>query len=417
MIYRPLFLAALLLTGALQAQEFTFDMDAFEKKPFEWRGYSELRYEHLQLNRDSLLYDVNYPDDEETERRLNGALELSSDYRSGDTRLSATWHGSAYDDSRESHSEGRLYEGYLNRKQGAGFSWELGKRAQKWGKGYAWNPVGFIERAKDPTEPELGREGYVIAAADWIHSGSGHLKTLGFTPVVLPVRENLNEEYGAHESNNFAAKLYLLYRDIDIDLMLLSHGTRPGRVGADFSFNLASHIELHGEWSFIPDNPKRLLSNSGIASEEKDSHSYLLGLRYLTEDDTTWIVEYLHQDAGYTEEEMQTFIELLESAPQAEQFIENGQLAGYLRPNPMQNYLYLRAIRKDPFDWLYTSIALTAIKNIDDDSYLLMPEFSYTGINNLELRLRLSSPGGTVSSEYGGKLNRNRIEARARFFF
>jgi hypothetical protein len=409
--------AALLLAGQAVAEEFSFDIDAFEKKPFEWRGYTELRYEQMDLNRDSLLYELNYPEGETRESRLNGALELSGDYRRDDTRISATWHGTAFDDSRESHSEGRLYEGYLNRKESSELSWELGKRAIKWGKGYAWNPVGFIERAKDPTDPELGREGYVIAAADWVHSRSGDLKTIGFTPVVLPVRENLNDEYGAQESNNFAAKLYLLYRDIDIDLMLLSHGTRPGRIGADFSLNLASHIELHGEWAFTPDNPKRLITDSGLTVEEEDSHNYLLGLRYLSESDTTWIIEYLHQDQGYNEEEMDAFFERLATSPQPEALIENAQQAGYLRPTPMRDYLYLRASQKDPFDWLYTSLALTAIGNLDDGSYLLMPEFSYTGVKNLELRLRLSSLGGDEATEYGEKLNRQKIEARLRYFF
>jgi len=417
MPHRALAVAALLLAGPLQAEEFSFDLDAFEKKPFEWRGYTELRYEHLRLNTDSVLHALNYPAGEQVERRLNGALELSGDYRRGDTRLSATWHGSAMDDSRESRGEGRLYEGYMNRKESGSFSWELGKRALKWGKGYAWNPVGFVERTKDPTDPDLGREGYVIAGADWLRSGEGTLKTIGFTPVLLPVRQGVNDDFGPREANNLAAKLYLLYRDIDIDLMLLSNGSRPGRIGADFSLNLASHIELHGEWAFIPDNPKRLLGAGGVTVEEADSHSYLLGLRYLSESDTTWIAEYLHQDQGYTEAEMRAFFVQLASSSQAEQLLEAGQQAGYLRPNPMRDYLYLRASQKDPFAWLYTSLALTAIKNLEDGSYLLMPEFAYTGVKNLELRLRLSSLGGDPLSEYGEKLNRNKIEARLRYFF
>jgi len=414
---RALPLAALLLAGPLYAEEFSFDIDAFEKKPFEWRGYSELRYEHSDLNTDSQLYAPNYPDGEQVERRLNGALELSGDYRHGDTRLSATWHGAALDDSRESRSEGRLYEAYLNRKESGTFSWELGKRALKWGKGYAWNPVGFIERPKDPSDPELGREGYTMATADWVKSGVGPLKTIGFTPVLLPVRENLNEEYGPYESNNLAAKLYLLYRNIDIDLMALGNGSRPGRVGMDFSLNLASNIELHGEWAFTPDNPKKLLSSSGVITEKHDSHSYLLGLRYLTASDTTWIAEVLHQDQGYSEKEMQSFYQLLATSTQPVQLIEAGQQAGYLRPTPMRDYLYLRASQKDPFDWLYTSLALTAIQNVADGSYLLMPEFSYTGVKDLELRLRLSSLRGDSDSEYGEKLNRNKLEIRLRYFF
>ena len=37
---------------------------------------------------------------------------------------------------------------------------EAGKRTLRWGKGYAWNPIGFVERPKDPNDPDLAREGY-----------------------------------------------------------------------------------------------------------------------------------------------------------------------------------------------------------------------------------------------------------------
>lgn len=45
----------------------------------------------------------------------------------------------------------------------------------RWGKGYAWNPVGFVERPKDPNDPELAREGYWMASADYIVNFTGPL--------------------------------------------------------------------------------------------------------------------------------------------------------------------------------------------------------------------------------------------------
>ena len=50
---------------------------------------------------------------------------------------------------------------------------ELGKRALRWGKGYAWSPVAFLERPKDPTDPELAREGFVMATGAWVRSFDG----------------------------------------------------------------------------------------------------------------------------------------------------------------------------------------------------------------------------------------------------
>ncbi|MGM0665071.1 MAG: HAD family hydrolase, partial [Thermodesulfobacteriota bacterium] len=62
--------------------------------------------------------------------------------------------------------------------------------------------------------------------------------------------------------------------------------------------------------------------------------------------------------------------------------------SGYGRPNAMKDYLYLRISQKEPLDILYFTPSLTWIFNIDDQSFSLSPEVVYTGITNLELRLK-----------------------------
>ncbi len=36
--------------------DYSFDLEAFEKKPLEWGGYLELKWEHMNLNRDGAFY-------------------------------------------------------------------------------------------------------------------------------------------------------------------------------------------------------------------------------------------------------------------------------------------------------------------------------------------------------------------------
>lgn len=64
---------------------------------------------------------------------------------------------------------------------------EVGKKVTKWGKGYAWNPVAFADRPKNPEDPLEALEGFYVLSADFVKSFQGPLKTLAFTPVVLPV--------------------------------------------------------------------------------------------------------------------------------------------------------------------------------------------------------------------------------------
>ena len=47
----------------------------------------------------------------------------------------------------------RLFEAYLSVKPSPAFIVEAGKKVMKWGKGYAWNPVSFIDRPKNPEDP------------------------------------------------------------------------------------------------------------------------------------------------------------------------------------------------------------------------------------------------------------------------
>ena len=71
----------------------------------------------------------------------------------------------------------------------------MGKKVFKWGKGYAWNPVAFIDRPKDPNDPDLALEGFWAISGDYIKSFSGPLKTLSFTPVFLPVIDPMNTDF------------------------------------------------------------------------------------------------------------------------------------------------------------------------------------------------------------------------------
>ena len=89
----------------------------------------------------------------------------------------------------------------------------------------------------------------------------------------------------------------------------------------------------------------------------------------------------------------------------------------YGRPNPMRDYVYLRITQKDPLDILYLTPAITCIYNINDKSCSLSPEILYTGITNLELRLKAGFIAGPDNSEFGEKQNDYRIELRARYYF
>jgi hypothetical protein len=83
----------------------------------------------------------------------------------------------------------------------------------------------------------------------------------------------------------------------------------------------------------------------------------------------------------------------------------------------MQNYVYLRASQKEPFNILYFTPAVTTIVNVDDQSFVVIPELTYSPVTNLELRFRAVALVGERRTEYGEKPNDYRLELRVRYYF
>lgn len=415
-------LAALvcLLAATAWAEDFKFDAAEFDRQPFEFGGYVELKTDRSWLRRDGSFYTLNGLA-RDTMERNSATLKLNAKYTQGIASFNLRANAEARRDQLGSEDTLRFDEAYVSFKPNPGFTLDAGKIAAKWGKGYAWNPVGFIERMKDPNDVELAREGYTMIAADFIRNfadDGGDLKTVAFTPVLLPVATQTNQDFGRPNRLNAAAKLYLLYLDTDIDFTWLGGGSRTPRFGIDFSRNLSSALEIHGEWARMRDVEQRRIDAAGnVSSEVRDATSYLLGLRYLTEHDTTWIAEYYRNGTGYTQSQLTDFHRLVDSGNPALLAKARQISPSYGRPNAGERYLYLRASQKEAFDIVYFTPSATLIANLDDRSWSLTPELLYNGITNLDLRLRATWLKGSAGSEFGEKQNARKLELMARYYF
>jgi hypothetical protein len=417
------------LNSSAPAEEYKFELSETEKKPYHLGGYCEIRPVLFGLDRNAALYKLKFynRDEGRTIEEYNFRLQLEGSYEYGIARIFGRVNGDLSHTYQGWSDETSLYEGFLSLKPSNSFTLDMGKNTLKWGKGYAWNPVAFIDRPKDPDEPDLALEGFWVLSADFIQSFSGPLKTLSFTPVFLPVLEHINDDFGTKEKANLAAKLYLLLYDTDIDFIVFTGGSRTTRYGVDFSRNITSNFEVHGEFAYSEDFQKRYMDAKGnILSSTYDTVSYLLGVRYLSQRETTYILEYYRNGTGFTKGEFQDFYRFVDRAYDSYLTTGSDALLGraltlsqgnYGRPNPMRDYLYLRVSQKEPFDILYFTPSLTTIANLNDPSFSIAPEVAYTGITNLELRLKATFLVGGGETEFGEKPNDYRIELRARYYF
>lgn len=422
-------LLSLVVAHAPAAEEYTFDASEFEKKPFEIGGYLQLKQEDFALNRAGAFYKLgnfNQPQRDSLDR-TTGTMELVGKLRQGIGTFDFRAHSDLQRDQLAHDHSNVLYEGIYSIRPDPGVTIEAGKRTLRWGKGYAWNPIGFVERLKDPNDPELSREGLVMADSDFIFNRDGPLQTIAFTPVLLPVSKRVNSDFGEAGHLNPAAKLYLLYRDTDIDFAWQGKGSRPGRFGMDFSRNLATNFEIHGEWARIQQFTRPVTDSTGrITTEVGNATSYLLGLRYLTERDTTYIAEYYRNGTGYADQEARQFYQLVNTAFTQLEQTGNSVLVqkalslsqgSYGRPNAGKDYLYFRAQQKDALGIVYFLPSITAMMNLQDRSYQVTPELLYTGVKNLDLRLRLFLLQGGGLTDFGEKQNSRKLEIYARYYF
>jgi hypothetical protein len=428
---------AVLSAGAAHGQQaapteapYTFEPSEYQQKELEFGGYAEGKLEGFGLDRGSAFYELSKPAGGRPglNERSTGTLELTGKYHKDIVTLNFTAHADADQDAVFGNDhEVDLYEGGLSLQPETGLSFYLGKKTLLWGKGYAWNPVGFIQRPKDPTDPNLSREGFWMATADYTQSlKEGPVQTLGVSAVFVPTTPDLNDDFGRDNHYDVAGKLYMLVGHTDIDLMALSGGAKGKRYGADFSSAVTAALEVHGELAWIDGSMRTVLNSAGqptpIAS---DVASYLLGLNYLTETDTTFIFEYYHNGEGFRDSEADSFFTLAHDG--FAQFRSTGNSAllqkadmisnGYMRPNPMRDYLNFKVSQKEPFNILYFTPSLTVQANLTDHSFMILPELLYTGFKNVELRARAQANIGPRQTEFGEKQVDGRAELRARYFF
>jgi hypothetical protein len=411
------------------AEEFKFEPSEIEKKPYHIGGYLEFRPALSVLDKNAALYRLNFANQNvgKTIEDYAGRLWLEGSYEKGifgaflKTNLGLDYTYQGWD------HQTLIYEGYGSLKPSSSLTIDAGKKVFNWGKGYAWNPVAFVDRPKDPNDPELPREGYVAATADYIKSFNGPLKTFSVSPVVLPVYHHVNDTFGQLNHVNFAGRIYGLLYDTDIDLLFLVGQSKTNRVGFDFSRNITTNLEVHGEFAFITNQQKTTVDSNGDTSQtNQDVTSFLLGLRYLSSMDTTYILEYYHNGAGFSSSELMDFYSFsdnafytFESTGKSNQLVKAETLlqGGYGGMNPGKDYLYLRISQNEPFHILYFTPALTTIMNLNDQSFSISPELLYTGIKNWEFRLKGTVLVGAKETDFGEKQNDYRIEFRVRYYF
>ena len=232
---------------SLVADEYAFDMDEVEPEPYEYSGYLRVEDKAQQLSEPNEEYQ-NY-------LHLEGLFNFSYfyDMLTFKTSLMVTHD---YIKEKLSKSDFPLNELYVEAKLNTNHTLLAGKESLQWGKGYYYNPVAFFDRPKDPLQPTQTREGYFVTKYSYNKSFNSSLKNISLDLVYLPASKSINKDYyklttNQENSNNIAARLYLLWYDTDIDFIYNYSDVAKDKIGIDFSRNIQTNFEVHGEFAKV----------------------------------------------------------------------------------------------------------------------------------------------------------------------
>ena len=172
--------------------------------------------------------------------------------------------------------------------------------------------------------------------------------------------------------------------------------------GIDFATNLSVNFELHGEY---------------VTSKYEDynRNESLLGLRYLTDTDVTWIAEVYSDSEGLTADESKTLYENIENSSgiKAQSYLSQIQQ----RKTINQNYGYIKVSVKEPFNWLYFTPSLTWLGNLDDQSSNVSTQMSYAPSDNWTILLTWQHMAGSQYTQYGENVVQDKLALMTSYSF
>jgi hypothetical protein len=402
------------------AEDYSFkipEKDETKEEKLSWSGNFYAQYSLFHPQESSPIYGVQFADDEIASDNLSqfySNLYLNGNYQTKDIGFHLKTH--LKDENNENGTSFDVLEIYGNYNLTLNSFIQVGRIQYNWGKGYAFNPVGFINPLKDPSDPDAAKEGLQSAQIELFKSFSSDiLTTTALTFVVIPPEEQVNDRFAETDQTDMAAKLSLSLGTADVDLLGYYGDNDLSRWGAAFSHNLLTDLEVHGEIAYFSDALKSTIVEDQLFQAEEEGYASLLGVRWLNPLNMTIIAEYYRNDAGLTKDEFQSYLDFLQQSLDSGNESQINQALGYSQQNfkgntLMQEYLYLSVQKPEPFDWLYFTPSVSVIYNIQDQSRLLFLTLSYKPVTNIELLFKPTFMIGDDDTEYGSQPFKQKVE-------
>lgn len=326
----------------------------------------------------------------------------------------------------KSKLENILDELYLKLNPSESLFFNIGKQNITEGVGYAWNPTDFltgleeIDQAEDTREKREEREGVICLRGEYF------LPHLTLTVVATPKMES----WGRKADPRALVKVYTLMNNLDFSLIAYAEEKKRPKLGLNFSSTMGKSLEVHGEASLQKGTYRYYLNQTDpghyeFIQKRRESQQlypkFLVGGQYAFPDNTNLVLEYYHNQEGYSSSEWRDYFEYLKFC--GERYEDESLYFSYLLmgnayfdlTNFRQNYLFLRFSKPNILDRF--EISSNNIYNLDDASLLMNVKIDYQGMQDLSIYVLGTFFFGKEDSEFGMFYQSHTFSAGVEYFF
>ena len=292
----------------------------------------------------------------------------------------------------------------------------VGRKIERWGTGYAWNPTGVVNPRKNPSDPGDRRSrfrGVDMLAAD--------IFVKGWDITLLGTPEIAWKNTGRRRlrSTGWAARAYRLIKGTDVAFTASGGNGLPNSQGISLARVFGNALELHGEAAYISDTVRFLPRGTGLAAVRRPHAEVLIGGQYTFRNNVNIVGEFYHAGQGLSGRDRAAYRSFAGSAYEE---LAGGNPLPFMAANahfePLQmskNYTFVRVLWPIRLNRIESETIV--ITSLDDGSSLVQPGIRWRIGSNWSVYCIYREFLGNARTEFGHIQIRRSADIGIRYHF
>jgi hypothetical protein len=178
----------------------------------------------------------------------------------------------------------------------------VGRKIERWGTGYGWNPTGVVNPPKDAADPDDRRDTYRgtdMVKVDILAKG-WNVSLIGVPRIQLKSGRNL-EELG------WAGRAYRLIKGVDLSISASGGNGLPNSFGLSGARVIGDALEVHAEAARISDSQRIVPVNGDFRIVRRAHTALVAGGHYTFQNGINVMLEYHYTGLGLRGNEWDEF--------------------------------------------------------------------------------------------------------------